>query len=117
MEPLVLELSAPGSTETAGTGVTLVAFNSAAPLDDTVARYNRLLPPATITSRLMLGGYPAAAFEYAGRVDGKPMRTRSVLIRAPERYFVLTSAAYGPQYEFARPAFASIEKSVEIAGE
>ena len=117
MEPVVLELRAPGSTETAGTGVTLVAFYSAASLDDTVRAYARRLPARTFSSRLTCGGYPAAAFDYATRVDGKLVRTRSVLIRAPERFFVLTFAAYEPQYEFARPSFSLIEKSLEIAGD
>lgn len=117
MEPLVVELRAPGSNEAAGTGVTLVGFNSAAALDDMVAAYTRRLPAGTFSSRLMCGGHPAAAFDYVGRVDNKPVRTRSILIRAPERFIVATFAAYEPQYESVKPSFDLIEKSLEVAGE
>jgi hypothetical protein len=117
MDPAVLELRAPGSTETAGTSVTLVGFHSAASLDEMVSAYARRLPARTFSSRLTCGGYPAAAFDYATRVDGKLVRTRSVLTRAPGRFFVLTLAAYEPQHEFARTYFSSIETSLEIAGE
>jgi len=114
--PLVAEFRAPGRQETIGAAVSVVGAWSAATLDEAAAAYVKGLPVGAkpVTSDLVVSGWPARAIRYADAQGSFAVSTRALLIRAPERYFVVTFAAYGPQRETVKPYFDLIEKSIRI---
>jgi hypothetical protein len=116
VEPLILEVRAPGAKETIGAGVSVVGAWSAAPLEVVASAFERKLAEAGDVAKAdtEVGGRPARAFEYSAQRGGERVWTRAVVIRGDERYYFVTFAAYEPQLETARPYFDAIERSVEI---
>jgi hypothetical protein len=116
VEPLILEVRAPGARETAGAGVSIVGAWSAAPLEVAASDFERKAAAAGAVSAAdaEVGGRPARAFEYYAERGGERVWTRAVVVRGDERYYFVTFAAYEPQRETARPYFDAIERSIEI---
>jgi len=113
---LILEVRAPGGTETAGAGVSVVGALSAAPLEDVASSLERRIGEARVVSAadVVVGGRPGKAFEYYATRGGERVWTRALVVRGNERYYFITFAAYEGQREAARPYFNAIERSVEI---
>jgi hypothetical protein len=116
VEPLILEVTAPGRKETIGAGFSVVGAWSAAPLAAVASSLQRKAAAGgdVTASDVRVDGKPARAFEYRERRGGEYARVRTVLVAAGERYFILTFAAYEDQREAMRPRFRAIEESVEI---
>ncbi len=113
--PLVINLLAPGRKDTVGAGVSVVGASSAAPLEDATAAFLQdITGPVPAATPGTVGGCPARFLVYGRAADGGTIVTQTVIVRAPERYFIFTFAAYEPQYETAYPYFGRILKSVVI---
>jgi len=113
---LILEVRAPGGTETAGAGVSVVGALSAAPLEAVASSLERRIAGARVVSAadVAVGGRPGKAFEYYATRGGERVWTRALVVRGNERYYFITFAAYEGQREAARPYFDAVERSVEI---
>jgi hypothetical protein len=116
VEPLIVEIRAPGRKEVIGAGASVVGAWSAAPLEVVASSFERKVAAAgeVSASSVEVGGRPARAFEFYAARNGERVWTRTVVVRGDERYYFITFASYEPQRESARPYFEAIEKSIEI---
>ncbi len=116
VEPLIVEIRAPGRKETIGAGASLVGAWSAAPLEVVASSFERKVAAAgeVSTSDVEVGGRPAKAFEYYAARNGERVWTRAVVTCGDERYYFITFATYEAQRETTRPYFEAIERSIEI---
>lgn len=113
--PLAVELRAPGHEATVGAGASVVAAYSAAPPAEVGRKFfEDTKNPAPVAAEATVGGYPALVYVYDRRQGEETVMTRLVIVRAPERYFFITFAAYEPQWETTRPIFDEMERSIVI---
>jgi len=113
--PLVVDIRAPGHEATIGAGMSVVAAFSAAPLDEVAASFAKnITGPVPAVAETTVAGYPARALAYAVKEKGRTVINRTLVVGAPERYFLFTFAAYQPQFETTLPYFEHIEKSITI---
>ncbi|MGD8719060.1 MAG: hypothetical protein PVH29_09605 [Candidatus Zixiibacteriota bacterium] len=116
VEPLIVVVKAPGRREVIGSAASVVGAWSAAPLPAVAASFERKIAAAGEVSAedVEVGGFPARAFEYRVERGGEAVRTRALVVRGAERYFVVSFSAYEGQYDGARPYFEAMEHSIII---
>ncbi len=116
VEPLIVEIRAPGRKDVIGAGVSVVGAWSGAPLAAVASAFERKVAAAgeVSASDVDVGGRPARVFEYYAARNGERVWTRAVVVRGDERYYFITFASYEPQRETVRPYFEAVEKSIEI---
>jgi hypothetical protein len=116
MEPLILQVQAPGKRDAIGAGFTVVGAWSGESLDVVASSLERKVAATSdvAASAVEVDGRPARAFEYREERGGECACVRTVVVSGAEKYYFITFAAYEGQYETVRPCFEAIEKSVEI---
>jgi hypothetical protein len=116
VEPLILEIRAPGRREVIGAGASVVGAWSGEPLAVVASAFERKAAAAgeVSASDVEVGGRPARAFEYYAARNGERVWTRAVVVRGDESYYFITFASYEPQRETVRPYFEAMERSIEI---
>jgi hypothetical protein len=116
VEPLIVVIKAPGRRDVIGAAASVVGAWSAAPLPVVASSFERKITAVgeIEAEDVEVAGLPARAYEYRVGRGGEVVRTRALVVRGAERYFVVSFSAYENQYRGARPYFEAMERSIEI---